>query len=51
MQEGRTPLILASNLGRNEVIDLLLDHGANIDLPNTVRTIAKSMHLNKKKVE
>ena len=40
IQEGRTPLVLASNNGRNEVIDLLLDHGANIDFPNTVCTIA-----------
>ena len=27
--------VLASNNGRNEVIHLLLNHGANVDFPNT----------------
>ena len=36
LQDGRTPLVLASNNGRNEVIHLLLNHGAKVDFPNTV---------------
>ena len=34
VQDGRTPLVLASNNGRNKVIQLLLNHGAKIDFPN-----------------
>ena len=36
MQEGRMPLVLACYNGRNDIIHLLLDHGANVDFSNTV---------------
>ena len=43
VQDGRTPLVLASNNGRNEVIQLLLNHGAKIDFPNVVSITANCM--------
>ena len=45
MQDGRTPLVLASSNSRNEIINLLLEHGAKIDFPNTVCSIANSTYI------
>ena len=36
MQRGYTPLFDASYQGRNDLIQLLLKHGAVVDLPNDV---------------
>ena len=36
MQRGITPLFNASYQGRNDLIQLLIEHGAVVDLPNDV---------------
>ena len=36
MQRGYTPLYYASEQGRNDLIQLLIEHGAVIDLPTDV---------------
>ena len=36
MQRGYTPLYYASELGRNDLIQLLIEHGAVVDLPTDV---------------
>ena len=40
MQQGATPLIMASQRGHNDVIELLLDRGANVDHPTKVPSSA-----------
>ena len=39
MQDGFTPLYIASYKGYTSVVSLLLDKGAAVDLPNKVRMI------------
>ena len=41
MQEGFTPLYVASQYGRTSVVNLLLDKGAAVDLLNKVRMISQ----------
>ena len=36
IQEGLTPLYIASQHGQNDVVQLLLDSGASVDKPNKV---------------
>ena len=36
IQEGLTPLYIASQYGQNDVVQLLLDSGASVDKPNKV---------------
>ena len=36
IQEGATPFSMASQDGRNDVVQLLLDRGAGVDHPNKV---------------
>ena len=36
IQEGSTPLIMASQEGRNGAVQLLLDRGADVDHPDEV---------------
>ena len=36
MQRGYTPLYYASEQGRNDLIQLLIEHGAVVDLPTDV---------------
>ena len=36
VQAGYTPLWYASRYGRNDLVLLLLEHGAKVDLPNDV---------------
>ena len=41
MQDGTTPLYIASQCGHTSVVSLLLDKGAAVDLPNKVRMISQ----------
>ena len=36
LQDGITPLILASQEGHKDIVEVLLNHGAEVDLPNKV---------------
>ena len=36
LQDGVTPLIAASHEGHKDIVDVLLNHGAEVDLPNKV---------------
>ena len=36
LQDGNTPLILASQKGHKDIVEVLLNHGAEVDLPNKV---------------
>ena len=37
MQTGESPLGFAAQDGRKDIVQLLLDHHANVDLPTDVR--------------
>ena len=41
MQNGVTPLYVASQCGHTSVVSLLLDKGAAVDLPEKVRMISQ----------
>ena len=36
LQNGATPLIAASQNGHKDIVEVLLNHGAEVDLPNKV---------------
>ena len=36
LQNGTTPLIAASHKGHKDIVEVLLKHGAEVDLPNKV---------------
>ena len=36
LQDGNTPLILASQEGHKDIVEVLLNHGAEVDLPDMV---------------
>ena len=39
VQDGNTPLILAAVNGHNEAVEILLLHGAGVDMKNVVSTL------------
>ena len=41
MQDGITPLHMASQKGHTSIVSLLLDKGATVDLPEKVRMISQ----------
>ena len=46
LQDGATPLILASQEGHKDIVEVLLNHGAEVDLPNKVSVCVSCSHLN-----
>ena len=36
LQNGNTPLMTASQEGHKDIVEVLLNHGAEVDLPNKV---------------
>ena len=45
LQNGRTPLYVASVNGDKDVAQLLLDHGADVNIADSVRISLLSMHV------
>ena len=43
LQDGTTPLFLASQEGHKDIVEVLLNHGAEVDLPNKV-SVCVSYH-------
>ena len=43
LQNGATPLILASQEGHKDIVEVLLNHGAEVDLPDKV-SVCVSYH-------
>ena len=43
LQNGNTPLIAASQKGHKDIVEVLLNHGAEVDLPNKV-SVCVSYH-------
>ena len=41
LQDGTTPLYIASQEGHTSLVSLLLDKGAAVDLPDNVRMISQ----------
>ena len=46
LQDGTTPLILASLKGHKDIVEVLLNHGAEVDLPNKVSVCVSCSYLN-----
>ena len=46
LQDGVTPLILASQDGHKDTVEVLLNHGAEVDLPHKVSVCVSCSHLN-----
>ena len=46
LQNGFTPLILASHKGHKDIVEVLLNHGAEVDLPNKVSVCVSCGYLN-----
>ena len=46
LQNGTTPLIAASQNGHKDIVEVLLNHGAEVDLPNKVGVCISCSHLN-----
>ena len=46
LQTGNTPLILASREGHKDIVEVLLNHGAEVDLPDKVSVFIKYTYLN-----
>ena len=46
LQNGTTPLIAASHKGHRDIVEVLLNHGAEVDLPNKVSVCVSCSYLN-----
>ena len=46
LQNGVTPLILASQEGHKDIVVVLLNHGAEVDLPDKVSVCVSYCYLN-----
>ena len=46
LQDGYTPLIIASQEGHTDVVEVLLNHGAEVDLPQKVSVCVSRSYLN-----
>ena len=46
LQDGVTPLILASQKGHKDIVEVLLNHGAEVDLPDKVSVCVSCSYLN-----
>ena len=46
LQNGTTPLILASHEGHKDIVEVLLNHGAEVDLPDKVSVCVSCSYLN-----
>ena len=46
LQTGTTPLILASQEGHKDVVEVLLNHGAEVDHPDKVSVFVRYSYLN-----
>ena len=46
LQDGNTPLIAAIQEGHKDIVEVLLNHGAEADLPNMVSVFVRYSYLN-----
>ena len=46
LQDGDTPLIHASHDGHKGIVEVLLNHGAEVDLPDQVSVCVSCSYLN-----
>ena len=46
LQNGDTPLIAASQNGHKDIVEVLLNHGAEVDLPDKVSVCVSCGYLN-----
>ena len=46
LQDGDTPLILASQKGHKDIVEVLWNHGAEVDHPNKVSVCVSCSYLN-----
>ena len=46
LQNGNTPLIAASQKGHKDIVEVLLNHGAEVDLPDKVSVFVSCGYLN-----
>ena len=46
LQTGTTPLIAANQEGHKDIVEVLLNHGAEVDLPRKVSVFVRYSYLN-----
>ena len=46
LQNGAIPLIVASREGHKDIVEVLLNHGAEVDLPDKVSVFIRYSYLN-----
>ena len=50
LQDGDTPLSLSSQGGHKDIVEVLLNHGAEVDLPDKVSVCVSYCYLNSESV-